>query len=80
MNDAELELLIQKAATRGAREALREVGLSDEDAVHDIRDLRELLDAWRAAQKAVATTIIKAITIGVLSLMAAGAWIKWGGD
>lgn len=78
MNEAELELLIQKAAKRGAEEALREVGLQDEDANYDIRELRELLDAWREARRAVTTTITRAITMGVLSLLAVGAYMKWG--
>ena len=79
MNDAEMELLIQKAAKRGAEEALREVGLQDDDAIHDIREIRELLDAWREARRAVATTITKAITLGLLSVLAVGAYFKgWG--
>lgn len=79
MNEAEIELLIQKAAKRGAEEALREVGLHDEEAIHDIREMRELLDAWREARRAVTTTITKTITIGFLSLLAVGAYVKgWG--
>lgn len=78
MTEAEIELLIQKAAKRGAEEALREVGLQDEDANYDIRELRELLDAWREARRAVTTTITRAITMGVLSLLAVGAYMKWG--
>jgi 2-iminoacetate synthase ThiH len=79
MNEAEIELLIQKAAKRGAEEALREVGLHDEEAIHDIREMRELLDAWREARRAVTTTITKTITIGLLSLLAVGAYVKgWG--
>ena len=79
MNEAEIELLIQKAAKRGAEEALREVGLHDEEAIHDIREMRELLDAWREARRAATTTITKAVTIGLLSLLAVGAYVKgWG--
>ena len=79
MNEAEIELLIQKAAKRGAEEALREVGLHDKEAIHDIREMRELLDAWREARRAVTTTITKTITIGLLSLLAVGAYVKgWG--
>lgn len=79
MTEAEIELLIQKAAKRGAEEALREVGLQDDDAIHDIREMRELLDAWREARRAVATTITKTITLGLLSMLAIGAYVKgWG--
>lgn len=80
MNDAELELLIDRAAKRGAQEALRSIGLHDDDAVHDVKDLRDLLTLWREAQRAVTTTITKAITVGILSLLAVGAYVKWGGQ
>jgi len=79
MTEAELELLLDRSAKRGAQEALKTIGLHDENAVHDVKDLRDLLDMWREAQRAVATTITKAITVGILSLLAIGAWYKWGG-
>ena len=79
MTEAELELLLDRAAKRGAEEALRSIGLHDENAVHDVKDLRDLLVLWREAQRAVTTTITKAITMGLLSLLAVGAWYKWGG-
>lgn len=41
------EKLIEDAATRGARKALAEVGLQDEHAARDIRNLRDLLGAYR---------------------------------
>jgi hypothetical protein len=44
MNDLELEAMIQRAAEAGAKKALRGVGLSD-DAVHDMREIRDLLDS-----------------------------------
>jgi hypothetical protein len=80
MTEAELELLLDRAAKRGAQEALRSIGLHDDDAVHDVKDLRDLLTLWREAQRAVTTTITKAITVGILSLLAVGAYVKWGGQ
>lgn len=79
MTEAEIELLLQRAAKRGAAEALKEVGLSDDSAIHDIRDLRDLLDAWRSAQRTVVITITKAITMGILSVIAIGVFFKIGG-
>jgi hypothetical protein len=49
MTEAELELLLDRAAKRGAEEALRSIGLHDENAVHDVKDLRDLLVLWREA-------------------------------
>ena len=80
MTEAELELLLDRAAKRGAQEALRSIGLHDDNAVHDVKDLRDLLTLWREAQRAVTTTITKAITVGLLSLLAVGAYVKWGGQ
>ena len=80
MTDAELELLIDRAAKKGAQEALRSIGLHDDDAIHDVRELRELLDAWRDAKKTVTNTITKALTIAFLSMLAIGAYIRWGGN
>ena len=80
MTDAELELLINRAAKKGAQEALRSIGLHDDDAIHDVRELRELLDAWRDAKKTVANTVAKTLTIAFLSMLVIGAYIKWGGN
>ena len=80
MTDAELELLIDRAAKKGAQEALRSIGLHDEDAIHDVRELRQLLDSWRDAKRTVTTTVTKVLTVAFLSMLAIGAYIKWGGN
>ncbi len=54
MNDLELEAMIQRAAEAGAKKALRDVGLQDDDAVHDMREIRDLLDSWRSAKRTAA--------------------------
>ena len=41
----EFEALLERAAERGARHALSDVGLDGPDAARDIRELRSLLDA-----------------------------------
>ena len=47
----ELELLLEQALKEGAKQALTELGLHDENAPTDIRDLRELLKAFRITKK-----------------------------
>jgi hypothetical protein len=42
--------MLERAAERGARHALHEVGLDGADAAHDIRELRNLLDALKDHQ------------------------------
>lgn len=80
MTDAELELMIDRAAKKGAQEALRSIGLHDEDAIHDVHELRQLLDSWRDAKRTVTTTVTKVLTVAFLSMLAIGAYIKWGGN
>ena len=82
LTDAQLEAMLDRAAKRGAREALREVGLGDEDAGSDIREVRGLLTAWRATKQAVWTQVVKMIVTLLLASMAAGlalmAWMYGG--
>jgi len=40
----QLEDMLDRAAKKGASEALRELGLQDQDAANDIRDMRGLLE------------------------------------
>ncbi len=72
MNDLELEAMIQRAAEAGAKKALRDVGLQDDDAVHDMREIRDLLDSWRSAKRTAANTVIKTFTYIFLGALLAG--------
>lgn len=76
MTAAELDAALERAAEMGARRALASVGLHDEGAAGDVRDLRGLLDAWREMRRAMVRGIGTAITTVVLALLAAGAAIK----
>ena len=61
---------------RGARHALHEVGLDGEDAAHDIRELRNLLDAFNEAKKTAGLTIIKMVVTGLVMAILTGTLIK----
>ena len=76
MTEAEMEVMIEKAAAAGARTALREVGLSDEDANSDVRELRNLLDSFRSAKRTVGKTIVQALTTLFLAALMAGAYFN----
>ena len=78
MTEQEIELLIQRAAEEGAKQALREVGLNDENAFSDVRELRGLLDSWRDTKRTVWQTVTRVLTTVVLSLIAAGIWFNYG--
>ena len=38
----DIEAIIKRAAKAAAKEALRDVGLSDDNAIHDMKELRDL--------------------------------------
>lgn len=72
----EFESLLEQAAFRGTRKALKEVGLADEEAAHDIRDLRDLAGSIKTMQRTFLQTIVRWITIGLLALLVAGVAAK----
>ena len=72
----EFEAMLERAAERGARHALHEVGLDGEDAAHDIRELRNLLDAFNEAKKTAGLTIIKMMVTGLVLAVVAGTVLK----
>jgi hypothetical protein len=45
-------------------------------AAKDIRELRDLLEAWRDARRTAWQTTIKVITTGILAALLVGAAIK----
>jgi hypothetical protein len=76
MDATELDTLLERAAERGARRALERLGLHDDEAGKDIRDLRTLIDGWRTAKKTVITTITQWLTVGALGAIAATIYWK----
>lgn len=67
----EFKLMLEAAAEKGAKKALADVGLSDEEAIHDVHELRDLLDGWREVKKAIGQTVAKFLTTLVLAAIAA---------
>jgi hypothetical protein len=80
MRSAEFQEMLENAAKAGAAEALRELGLHDENAAEDVRALRGLLDAWRDARRTAWQTAIKIITTGALVAMTVGVTLHLKGD
>ena len=74
----ELEAMLDRAAKRGAKAALRDIGLHDDDASDDIRELRTLLDTYRETRKGVWSTIVKFLTLAVLTFIATSVWMEIG--
>lgn len=72
----EFEDLLDRAAERGAEKVLAHLGLENGHAAGDIRELRNLLDAWRDTRKTAWQTIIKVITTGALAVLLMGVAVK----
>ena len=71
----QLEEMLDRAAKKGASEALCELGLQDQDAANDIRDMRGLLEAWRYTKKSIWATTVKMGTVAVLTFLATAVWM-----
>lgn len=72
----QIEEMLDRAAKRGAAQALRELGLQDETAANDLREMRSLLDAWRLTKKSIWATTVKMGTVAVISFVAATVWMS----
>jgi hypothetical protein len=71
----ELEDMLDRAARRGAKEALRSIGLLDDDAHKDITEMRGLIEAWRDTRKSIWSTITRLVTVAVLTFIAGAVWM-----
>ena len=74
----ELEAMLDRAARRGAKEALRSLGLHDEHAHNDIREVRDLLSTWRETRKSIWNTFVKITTVAILSFIATAVYMQLG--
>ena len=71
----ELEAMLDRAARRGAKEALSAIGLHDTHAAKDINEMRDLLEAWRDTRKGIWTTFVKVTTVGLLTFITGAVWM-----
>ena len=78
LSPEELEDMLDRAARRGAKEALRSIGLLDDDAHKDIAEMRSLIEAWRDTRKSIWSTITKLVTVAVLTFIAGAVWMTMG--
>jgi hypothetical protein len=72
----ELEEMLDKSAKR----ALESIGLTDENAARDIREMRSLLDAWRDTRKSIWNTTVKILTVATLTFIAGAVWMSFNGE
>ena len=78
LSSEEVEEMLDNAARRGAKEALRSIGVLDDDAAKDIIEMRSLLEAWRDTRTSIWSTLVKLATVGVLTFIAGAVWMTMG--
>jgi hypothetical protein len=76
LSQDDFEALLDRAAERGAERCLAHLGLENGHAARDVRELRDLLSAWRDARKTAWQTFIKVLTTGLLAALLVGVGIK----
>lgn len=74
MTTVELEYMLDRAAAKGARAALAEIGLTDATAADDIQEMRSLVAAWRDARSTMWQTVVRIGTTALLGFIAASIW------
>ena len=72
----ELEAMLDRAASRGAKQALASIGLLDDNAHKDMTEMRSLIEAWRDTRKSIWSTTIRIITTAVLVFIAGAVWMN----
>ena len=76
MPEDEFEAMLARAAERGARRALADVGLDGPEAAIDIHDLRTLLESLRMARRTAWQTVVRVLTTGLLLALIAGVAVR----
>jgi hypothetical protein len=78
LTESEMDRLIAKSAHQGAKRALADLGLHDENAATDIREIRSILDGYRVAKKGFLSAFGKAIAVCVLAILGFGIYLAGG--
>ena len=68
--------LALRADAADVERVLAHLGLENGHAARDIRELRDLLEAWRDARRTAWQTTIKLLTTAILAALLVGAAIK----
>jgi hypothetical protein len=74
------EGVLRRVVREEMKSVLKEIGLHDDDAGDDVRELRSLLVDWKGMKTTIWQTIARAGTLFVLGVLALGTWNKIGGS
>lgn len=73
-----LRAIVEEASDLGAARGLGRMGLSDEGAMDDLSELRQLLRAWRDAKASAWKALIQWVVRGALALLLIGFAVRFG--
>lgn len=73
-----LRAIVEEASELGARRMVVQLGLDDDTAIHDLSELRELLQAWRDAKASAWRAAVDWLVRGVLALLLIGIAVRFG--
>ena len=73
------EIALRQIVREEMKSVLKEVGLHDDDAGNDVRELRSLVSDWRGIKKTIWQTIARWGTLIVLGILTLGTWNKFNG-
>lgn len=73
-----LRAIVEESVDMGAARALGRIGLDDAKAGQDMRDLRELLQAWRDARSGVWGAAFDKFVRAVMAILLAALAVKLG--
>jgi len=74
------ENTLRKVIREEMKSVLKEIGLHDDDAGEDVRDLRSLIRDWRETKRTIWNTVARWGTMVVLGILSIGAWNKFSGN
>jgi hypothetical protein len=73
-----LQAIIEEAAQAGASRALRSIGLMDDGAGGDIKELRQLVQGWRDVKSSALKSLVGWVVRTVVALLLFGLAFKLG--
>lgn len=73
-----LRAIVEEASDLGAVRVLARMGLADDDAHHDLAELRQLLGAWRDAKASAWKAAVGWVVRAVLALLLFAIAVRFG--
>jgi Family of unknown function (DUF6127) len=73
-----LQAIIEEAVEAGAARALRGIGLMDDGAGGDIKELRQLVQGWRDVKSSALKSLVGWVVRSVVALLLFGLAFKLG--